>query len=182
MPWFHGTRSTFEAFEDRFIGTGNDERGPGFYFTSKEQTARHYAGEGGCVIEADPGIDHPMSDSAVLSRGQIGAIIAAAPDHRETLENFGEIDMEGYETVLQRAVSTYAATADGKTDPLECICLLANDFWSGREAAMLAAVQRETGFNGVVRPIGEEIHAVAWSASQIRIVDIRPVATLSPTP
>jgi len=34
-PFFHGSPNQFDQFSYTFVGKGNDQEGPGFYFTSK---------------------------------------------------------------------------------------------------------------------------------------------------
>jgi hypothetical protein len=47
---FSGTKHPDTAFQYQYLGKGNEQEGPGFYFTNSEQDARKYAYPNGAVL------------------------------------------------------------------------------------------------------------------------------------
>lgn len=50
---YHGSSQSFDVFSYDFIGKGNDEKGPGFYFTSNKDDAKMYGNVGEFKITLD---------------------------------------------------------------------------------------------------------------------------------
>jgi len=176
--WFHGTPHDFDAFDPATLGKGTDQLGSGFYFTSEESTAGGYA-EGGYVMVVALSLEKPMPADARFTRGQIEAILRAAPSFEESIGNWGEIAFEGERTVVGRAVNAYAEMGEGSDDAVQVLNAISNDMWQGHEAAFLRAVNEVTGYDGLIRKSGQETHAVAWLPERISVVERRarqPVA------
>lgn len=173
--WFHGSpRPRFDAFDPSVLGSGNDELGSGFYFTDSYATALGYAGPAGWVYETSLAIANPLTADADLPPAVIEALIREAPGFEEGLENWGETDFEGQQNVLRRACAAYVGQCRAIDGAFSALNALSGDFWGGHEAAFLEAAQRLTGYDGLVRRVGGETHAVAWSAASIVILDVRP--------
>lgn len=69
LRMYHGTTADFAAFSGEFIGEGdgNEDWGPGFYFTDKPDVASSYAeGNGGNVMPVYLSIKNPATREAVL--------------------------------------------------------------------------------------------------------------------
>lgn len=174
MEWFHGTSVSFECFDSSFIGFGNDELGSGFYFTNDWSTAVGYAGRSDdetavpTILTVDLAITSPLPPHGGVGAEQIRHIIKNAPDYVETLWNFGDVDYDGEEAVMRTAIATYKRIIDANT--LDGLNSLSNDFFSGHEALFLRVVSEQTGYDGLIRRVGEQTHAVAWFPEQIRIL------------
>lgn len=174
--WYHGTPISFEVFEASSLGRGNDELGTGFYFTDRLETAQGYArrnppsGEPApTVLVAELTLSKPVPEEGGITRRQIEAILRASPDFDDNLINFGDVDFEGKAKVVGAAVITYYSVASA--DTLRALYSIANDFYSGSEAQFLAVVRNVTGYDGLVRKVGGETHAVVWFPEQIKIVE-----------
>lgn len=176
--WFHGTPHDFEAFDPATLGKGTDQLGSGFYFTSEEATASGYA-QGGFVLVAELAMDNPMPPEARFTRSQIEAMLRAAPSFLETIENWGEIAFETERVVVGRAVGAYADMNEGCDDAVRVLNAISNDMWQGHEADFLRTVKEATGYDGLVRRSGNEMHAVAWLPEQISVKERR---SLLPAP
>lgn len=177
--WFHGTPHDFETFDSAMLGKGYDQLGSGFYFTDREATARNYA-SGGFVIVAELAIENPLPPEASFSRGQIESILRASPRFGELICNWGDVDFEGEDVVVSRAVNAYADMNARCDDALQVLNAISNDLWQGREAEFLAAVRDATGHDGLFRPHPGEMHAIAWFPEQVRIIERRPAASFRP--
>lgn len=49
--FYHGSNYNFTKFSNNFVGKGNDQFGPGIYFSSLLKEALQYSGEGGYVYK-----------------------------------------------------------------------------------------------------------------------------------
>jgi hypothetical protein len=186
MPWYHGTPVEFETFDPAFIGRGNDELGSGFYFTDNFETAKNYALKAGddedrVVVVAEFDIANPLPLEGGLTNSQIEQIMRRSSEFDEVLMNFGDVDYEGEGKVVGFAVKTYATTI--RADTLMGLNSLSNDFYQGREAEFLRAVHAVSGYDGLIRAKGDEVHAVAWLPERIRIIErLKPAMATSMSP
>ncbi len=186
MSWYHGTPVEFETFDPAFIGRGNDELGSGFYFTDNFETAKNYALKAGddedrVVVVAEFDIANPLPMEGGFTEGQIEKIMRMSSEFDDVLMNFGDVDFEGKAKVVSFAVRTYAKTI--QEDTLMGLNALSNDFFQGREAEFLRAVNAVAGYDGLIRAKGDERHAVVWLPEQIRIVErMKPAMATSMSP
>lgn len=192
--WYHGTGHLIDAFDLAHVGTGDDELGPGFYFTDSAFTASGYAmrgGEGGSpnVVMARIALRNPLPPDSRLTAKTIAALLRASPDFLDRLENFGEVEYEGLARVESRAVSTYANQAAASDDVADALFSICNDFWSGQEGAFLVACVAITGHDGLFRVKGDETHAVVWDPrviappfGQAAVGDVDPGDNPAPGP
>lgn len=186
MSWYHGTPVEFETFDATFIGRGNDELGSGFYFTDNFETAKNYALKAGddedrVVVVAEFDITNPLPMEGGFTEDQIEKIMRMSSEFDDVLMNFGDVDFEGEGKVVGFAVRTYAKTI--QADALMGLNALSNDFFQGREAEFLRAVNAVAGYDGLIRNKGDERHAVVWLPEQIKIVErMKPAMATSMSP
>lgn len=133
MELYHGTNTEFEEFSNEFLSSENsiDQYGSGFYFYSdKSKTALH----GSLRVYADVTIKKSVEHTTKikLTRKNIEAMILACPNLEYCLENYGEIDYEGFDKVLKRAVDSYMGLHF-----LDCLNCLGNDFFPGKDCHIL---------------------------------------------
>jgi diguanylate cyclase (GGDEF)-like protein len=179
MVVYHGTSADFSAFDMNFMysGEGASQSGSGFYFTSEKDSASGYAGvagDNGRVMPVYLAINKPLpidfsngevfGADIVFSKAQVKKIILAAPKIRSKedspLLNFGDIEFEGFATVLNQAINSYAGGNN--------IAALRNDFFQ-RPEDWLKALKSATGFDSAISVTREgEMHFVAWSPTQIK--------------
>lgn len=178
--WYHGTPNDFETFDQSWLGSGTDQLGSGHYFTSRVETAKGYALKGkdgeavdaGHLLTAVLDIRKPLPEFAPVSRRQIEQVIRSAPNFAETMRNFGDIDYYGVPRVLRETVDVYEGmNSDPEDNTLQMLFCISNDFYRDHPAEFLAVFSRVTGYDGLYREVGEEIHAVVWDGARIEIVD-----------
>jgi hypothetical protein len=178
--WYHGTPNAFEAFDQAWIGNGTDQLGSGHYFTIRIETARGYALKGkdgelvdaGHLLTAVLDIRKPLPEFAPVSRRQIEQIIRSAPDFEDTMRNFGDVDYYGMARVMRESVDVYEGmNSDPEDNTLQMLFCMSNDFYRDHPAEFLAVFSRVTGYDGLYREVGDEIHAVVWDAAKIEIVN-----------
>ncbi|NTF18088.1 hypothetical protein G6L37_06695 [Agrobacterium rubi] len=178
--WYHGSPNQFEAFDQEWIGKGTDQLGSGHYFTNRKETARGYALKGkdgeavesGHLLTVEIDIRRPLPDHAPISRKQIEQIIRAAPDFKDTMQSFGDVDYYGMERVMRETVNAYEGmNSDPDDNTLQMLFCLSNDFYRDEPARFLEVFSHATGYDGLYREIGDEIHAVVWDGAEVEIVD-----------
>lgn len=190
---FHGTSADFDRFDTRFaaVSDGGAKHGYGFYFTSQEDEARNYADlrknretDSGTGIKRRLMAVYLKITKPILARGsnrpltilQVKNIITNAPNHKESLENFGEISPEavkwgeGYANVLNTTAKSYAE--ESKYDLVQTIHKLQNDFFAhGHELEGFADVMKKyTKYDGVLHEDGNTKHWVVWHPDQIKVI------------
>lgn len=178
QSWFHGTTAQFDKFQANYIGQGLDELGSGFYFTTEEETAQNYAlrndVDEGFVLVVELDIKNPLLPNSHISSADIRKVLESSPNLEDALWNFGDLSRFSQDQVLDAAVKTYA-NMNGGSYALELLNAMNNDFFDGEEAAFLAKVTEVTGFDGLYREKGGQVHAVAWNPDQIKITEVRQV-------
>jgi hypothetical protein len=175
--WLHGSSGRIDRFTLDFVGVGNDEQGPGLYFTDSPETAEGYAlrhGGGHVMTVAVAG--RIAREDFALSRQMVEEIIRSSPDLADTLTNFGDVAYEGKSAVMRMAVDAYHGL------PLrEAVIALSNDFWNGAEQRMLPVLVEATKMNGYTREMRDgETHAIVWDHEAVTVVSTRPAAPTSP--
>ena len=173
LVMYHGTSADFPSFGYEYADKGEGASGMGFYFTNMHHTASGYAMQnreisGANVIPVFLHISKPMDSEykRLLNRMQIKQLMLMAPDLDMGLSNFGDVEYEGKNKVLNSAIDGYHEY--GYDTLLRQLNSIGNDFYSGENEAFLKAIIAITGFNGVVKKLGEEVYYVAWDPSQIK--------------
>lgn len=173
--FYHGTSSDIPEFDMKFVGHGNDALGSGFYFISSPEAAGLYTtadrseipGTGNAAniiptyIKMDKSIKH--DDDSSLSVHHITAMINSSPDIEDSLSNFGDVDYEGKQKVMRRAVNSYK-----ELPKLHAMNTLANDFYPEDTETFLRNFKKHTGYGGVTKVDGANTTIVAFDPSQIK--------------
>ena len=100
---YHGSLKEFDIFDYQFLGTGNgtDQHGPGFYFSSDPEDAKVY----GDVKKYEITINKELSKITKPKIGEIEKLIRIAPDHEDTLTNFGETYHQGFREAVKLMIT-----------------------------------------------------------------------------
>lgn len=172
---YHGTNKIFDDFSSKYFGSGNDQYGIGFYFTPNPSFASGF-GEGEMGANVRPvflNIKNPIeSDKSYnFSRNKIIQLVKLSSILDDVLTDFGEVEYEGYQNVLNSALET--VITDNNTYKLEDLNVLANTFYRDNDAEFVKNLNKVFGFDGVlVKSDGENIWInddiwVAWFSEQI---------------
>lgn len=172
MHFYHGTDKDFDSFSNDFIGNGNDSYGSGFYFTNRPDIASNYSSNKDNSENSHPNVmkvhlraENPIDkdDDRPLQRSHIQKIITSAPNHRESLENHGDISYEGYNKVLKNAVDAYA-----NIPKYNAMGALHNDFYGSNVGAFLNNFKKITGHDSVI--VNHDNHSIVniFHPSQIK--------------
>ena len=190
----HGTGTSIERFDFEFTNRGHDSLGSGFYFTTDFQQAEEYAlrriapefkKPGGedkpNVITAELVIRSPISRSTSdkeLTRMVVIKILEKSPCLKAALENFGDLENEGFDKVLEIAANSYTAKPGGEGELLRVLFALANDFFPNHVQAFNQAIHNVLGYDGYVENFSNGItHYVAFFPEQIHIMKSTAVHT-----
>ncbi len=183
---YHGTSVDFNEFKYEFIGeTTGTEEGRGFYFTNDIETAKKYSNDKN-IINSYLNIKKPLSlDSKKITKSQLSKFIKAYDKaEREMfdgegggyLDNWGDINYEGYEKVLKKAVDAEFVVGND-VDMIHSIMTS-----SGMDTALIYDVLNKTlGYDGIIAKdrLGKNIDVyVAFFPNQIKSVE--NVGTFSP--
>jgi hypothetical protein len=184
---YHGSGCQIERFDYEFTDIGNDQLGSGFYFTTSESEAAGYCTnrlngnpKPGCSMrptlhKVTLNLKNPMPADHMIDfhRQDIEAIIRQSPILDQQLENWGEVEFSGRDTLIREAVETYVGS-DGHTGPIEAIKIfnmLSTDFYPGHQRLFFEVLQKRYGFDGVVMSYDRHKHYVAWFSESIKIDD-----------
>lgn len=121
---FHGSPRQFNVFDTSKIGTHGTAIGSGIYFTENLSYAESYKEDGGRVIATLLNIEKPLSRSKLtISKPQLKTFIRKVvdPTGEDFLSNYGDVEYEGYETVLNKAVNSQFEYNKNDADLIESI-------------------------------------------------------------
>jgi len=113
---YHGSKHKFEEFSYSAIGQNGTSGGQGFYFTDDPKTANYY-GQDGYIYEVDfHGAKALSNERLTISKQDFRSILKNIHKRTGYLENWGDIEFEGEDTVLKRAVDNEYYDGPGAND------------------------------------------------------------------
>ena len=107
---YHGTPNNFTQFNYDYIGSNGTALGKGFYLTDDKKIAESYAGKNGNIMELYANIEKPLSlDKINITQKEYKKFIEEVNKKTkgQFLSDYGEVNYEGYNTVLNRAMENY---------------------------------------------------------------------------
>lgn len=169
---YHGSHHAFDRIDPSTFGRGNDQYGAGFYLSNTESDARGY---GPHVIKVFARIEKPLSRFKPLTARQIQALITSAPDYKESLNDYDDVERLGVWRVLNKVVDLHL-----KMPAFDAVQAIQNDFYGGRgssgvrdqwAAKYLKIVHKVTGYDGVIEDMGNgKIWAAIWFPNQAKYI------------
>lgn len=173
-PLYHGTNADIKEFDLNKTGsaTGAIQYGDGIYTTTTPGVASGYANlgkEGANVMPLFSNAKNLLnSDSKKnLTKAQIKKFIMTSPDKDQGLSNYGDVNFEGFNKVLNDAVNSNYEYQDGST--LRSLFPIANDFYPNDPIAFNKAAQKITKHEGVNHQFSNgERFVIPWDAKNIR--------------
>lgn len=104
--FYHGSTSNIKSFVDDFVGKGNDEYGPGIYFSNREWIARGYAEPNGYIYRCDLDFRNELSVNTKFNLNQIKTLIAKSPDEYAA-SNWDEDEVTAHRIALNNYLDSY---------------------------------------------------------------------------
>lgn len=116
MEVYHGSPNLFEVFDYSRIGQNGTSEGYGFYFTDNLEVAKSYATNGYLYTVELKG-QKPLSfHKLTITKKKLRRLLIVLNDQNEYLSNFGDVNFEGLESVLDKAVEIMYDTVDNDVD------------------------------------------------------------------
>jgi len=143
---YHGSPSKFSIFDYGRIRENGTMEGIGFYFTPVKRIAEGY-GEDGYLYTVNFKGKKALSDNSLTLTRQAFQEKFLLPLHQATdyLTNWGEVDYEGFETVLERATE---GDFDNAEDDVSLISGIING--CGDAETALTILYRELGYDSII--------------------------------
>jgi hypothetical protein len=117
---YHGSPNNFDQFNYEYIGNNGTSEGKGFYFTDIKSIAEGYAKRQnqGILYTVNLTINKPLNyTKKVITKLQLKKFIQAIdPSGAGYLSNWGEVEFEGYNNILNEAVNAEFIGSDNDTD------------------------------------------------------------------
>jgi len=95
---YHGSDSNFEKFNVSFVGKGNNQNGPGFYFTLDREEAKHY---GKYVKKYILTLRKVIPIKGRLDFVEIFDLIKKSPDYEMNIYDWGETEREAFKEIKE---------------------------------------------------------------------------------
>jgi len=164
-PVFHGSPAMFEQFDYKKIGTQGTAEGKGFYFTDKKSVAQGYAQDTENLYEVYLNITKPLSfERKTISKTNLKKFIKALdPDGTDYLLNWGDVEYEGYNNVLNTAVDGEYSPSDNDVDLVSSIIAAA-----GNIENVYRVLTETLGYDGIV------VRNPSWGEGQTVYVAFYP--------
>ncbi len=159
--FYHGTKASFDHFDLDFIGKGNDQNGPGFYFTDNIESAALYAGEHGTILAC-----HLSPRKIIKSNGKVNIsaaryILNHAPNLKDTLLNWDE----NFDVALRNALHSMIV----ENNPKETFERIWYDFYRD-DAKLWALMMMKFQYDAIAIVAGEDVHVIMLNPDRIKIV------------
>ncbi|MCI7480163.1 MAG: hypothetical protein MSA88_06985, partial [[Pasteurella] aerogenes] len=168
---YHGTSAKqIKEFDYDRIGQQGTADGQGFYFANKEDFAKGYQQEGGSIVKGYLNIQNALNPEKItLTKANVKKLIQKLdPEGDGFLSNFGDVDYEGYNNVLNEAVNNSFDSADNDVDLIGGIIN-----GEGSVERVYDALESIKGQSGVIAPKGDgDVHYVIGKPNQIKSSDL----------
>lgn len=154
--FYHGSNSVFDKFDLKYVGSASDnfQEGPGFYFTSSLEEAKHF---GKYVKKYFLHIKKAVPLTGKMKIREVKFMIQNAPDYLEDLTNFDEDPRKAFDM----AVMSYS-----QHDPHDGFQTIWNDFYKNENSAYLLNMIK-LKYDGVIKPNNSTTHVIVFNPNVI---------------
>lgn len=159
---YHGSNfDNITSLNADFMGSGNDQYGPGMYFSSSIDLARGY---GKYIYTAELNLKRVVPSNQILSNLQIQSFIKQAPDYAMTLTDFGESPSYAMRMAIQ-------AMADSGENAVEQLQSIWYDFYRNSVPDFVRTVAKI--FDASIIPVENNVNFyILYNPASIRIMSI----------
>jgi len=145
MKVYHGSKSNFDQFNHDYIGANGTSEGIGFYFTDSKRIAEGYAEKGYLYTVEFNGKKSLSSTSKTITKSQLKKFLKILNTKRDYLSNYGDIEYEGLQKVLNEAVENEYNINDNDVDLICGIC-----HGLGNSETCLTTLYNVLGYDSIV--------------------------------
>lgn len=166
MLVYHGSKNDFEVFNFDHIRGNGSEFGVGFYTTTNKDLALIYAKPYLYTYEF-VGQKSFKPEERQLTRDDIRLLIEHIQEETDFLSNYGEVDFEGYEKVLNLAIDNIFNEEDDDIDMLAGIACTCGDEY----ALVYNAIYELFGFDSIIATMRDSELFIALVPQAVKLVD-----------
>lgn len=165
MKMYHGRTTTSTEFDLKYVGNGNDQEGPGFYFSSVKADAASYAYPAGIVLTVEVSDLKFLPKDAPPIREEVIQLIKAAPNLEDTLTDWDENPVRALNQLITQCMKNESVKEAFEAVWGDCYAKQGTDAEYIKQVLALGynAVQPET-----------EDHLVVLDPSIIKIIKVEP--------
>ena len=183
---YHGSPADFNTFSLEYLGTNGTAEGYGFYFTDSKRIADGYSQRGqnpGKLFEVYLDIKKPLSDTKVtMTKAQFKKFLTelnkqvdADGERLDILSNYGDVEWEGLNNVLNYAIELEYEGNDTDVDIVDSIINSC-----GNIEVVFDVLRKVTGYDGII------VEQATWGDDQTIYIAFHPeqiknVDNLNPT-
>jgi len=171
---YHGSKEKLTSFDLARVGKGNDQEGPGFYFTNSRKDALAYANPNGYLHAVKVTARKLVPLKGKVNAKDIEALLRKAPNLDDKLLNWDE----DKDTAFSKALSGILQYTKNPQDAFQQVWY---DFYKGDEAAFLKEVVA-LGYDAAIpdpAKRGGATHVVVFNPAVIKVVSVEPYAEAS---
>ena len=165
--WYHGTNSKYEWFSDDFTGEGNDQEGPGHYFTTNLNNAKTY---GKHVVEVSISFDKVVPNKGKINTREIETLIKQSPRLETYLSNWDESPKIAFKTALDSIINN-------STDPRDAFLQVWNDFYK-YEGPDFVRGMKNLGYTGCIVERNGSHAGIPYTCQHAILYDLSKVTLL----
>lgn len=168
---YHGSPNQFDQFDYGTIRANGTLEGVGFYFTDAKAIAEAYAKDGFLYTAEFTGTKSLSPTEVTIPREPFKRFLSALDKTTDYLSNWGEVDYEGYETVLERAVESEYNTSN---DDAELIAGVVNASGNAKETLLLC--EEILGYDCIITDAdwgGEQRIYIALTHNAYKLIDVK---------
>lgn len=165
---YHGTPNNFTSFNYDFIGNNGTAIGKGFYLTDSKDIASGYTGENGNIMKVYANITKPMSlEEKNITKSELKKFIKEISSNDEYyLWDYGDLNSESYNSVLDKAVDSNYEYSDNDVDLIHGVLNTSTLSWE--ESFRL--LKNVLGYDGIIKDYGEHTVYVPTLPEQIKSI------------
>jgi len=170
MQSWHGSLRPRRYWNLAHIGRGNDQYGPGWYFTSNEETAKVYGRYvHSCTIDLSEANAADQIGEAIEYEDQIEKLIAESPGFQTNYYDWD--DNPG--RALRQATLGYCSSAE---NVYEALLMIHGDLYPESADLWSQKVSQIFGWDGAIIPVNNETFLVVWNPAVIHVDEMQDQA------
>lgn len=168
---YHGSEEKFDAFSLKDLGKNGTGEGYGIYLTPDKTFAKKYTGTSGYIYNIEVDLHRPASFNRVtITKAVLKKIFKELHEENEFLDNYGEMLMASYYSVLNDALKE---TLEYNDNDVDIICDVANS--CGDIGLTLELFNKHAKFTHAHFQEGEKEVYVVFCPEDIKIKEIESV-------